>query len=646
MVISFESRKKSYPAYIVPAAYAVFALFFPDRWRYCAALLLALTLFLGSYGLGKRLCFLILKTADQSLYFPAGLGMVFAICFGVAQFTLGPIFFYGVWILLGILSFFELPVLTYRFNRNYLWAVPFVLLAFWSCFTPVTDGDTLAQHLGLAQQSLAIGKMQVIPNQLSSSFPPFGQVLFLLFAGVGMLSGIKAFLLVVYFQLLFILTSLLRWLVTEPMIAGGNGKDQESSLDLMYLLRTELLVVPLLFLPGVWILLHLAWPDLLAALFLCAGVATIVKEFDFLTPRKIFNAALFLSFALWTQYSVLLYVAALFVLWLSLSRGYVSRESWKRLGLLFGITIFLWTPFLIRNATALGDPIYPVLSGILENPTWSPAQALALERDLMPEGGGIGEIFLAPVKLTFRHAEYGKGAALGLVPLVSLLLYPFARKLRVVNQILIYLLVCFLLWLFIFHQFRNFLAAFFLFSPAAYFSFRYLYLYSAKHLFLSWIACGSACLLFLFPVFGVSYPLIRLNQTNVEYLRENLDYFPLVETLGRVSDTEKILMLGEFRIAYYRSPVIASGKYDQVPLRRSILEATNSQDLMRQFRKEKIRFIVYDETGFENSYGKEGRMPLPEPQFQLLKAFLASSARVVRQSGNLVLFELEDRLAW
>ena len=74
MIIGFEIEKRSLPLYILPLSYLILAMIFPDRWKYASGLILALVLFLGSYGLGKRLSYILFKIADQTLYFPLGLG--------------------------------------------------------------------------------------------------------------------------------------------------------------------------------------------------------------------------------------------------------------------------------------------------------------------------------------------------------------------------------------------------------------------------------------------------------------------------------------------------------------------------------------------------------------------------------------------
>src|ERR1051325_4321271 len=199
-IISFESRKKSYPAFLVLVCYAAMAFIFKDRWKYCAGIVLALGLFLGSYGIGKRLSFLLFKTADQTLYFPLGLGTILALTYAVTSVSTTPLFFYAVWSVVALFGIFELPVLNYRIGRSYFWAAPFVLLAFWTALSPPASFDALSNYLGLQHQYLARGKLSILPGNVFSAFPPFSQLLNLLFAGLHLEAGIKPFLILIYFQ--------------------------------------------------------------------------------------------------------------------------------------------------------------------------------------------------------------------------------------------------------------------------------------------------------------------------------------------------------------------------------------------------------------------------------------------------------------
>ena len=160
------------------------------------------------------------------MYFPLGLGVFLSLTYVCAIFTTGPILLYSVWIGLLILSWFEAPVLTYRFRRTYLWGAPFVLLGFWSTFTPVTFFDSMVYYLGLPYQYVSNGVVGALPFNMYTAFPPFNQVLNLLFVGIGFDSGINVFSIILYFQIIAILLGLLRLLSTESsLISRGNGRD-------------------------------------------------------------------------------------------------------------------------------------------------------------------------------------------------------------------------------------------------------------------------------------------------------------------------------------------------------------------------------------------------------------------------------------
>jgi hypothetical protein len=645
VLISFGSREKKYPLFVIPSTYFLLALLFPDRWNYCGGIALAVILYLGCYGLGKQLSFLVFKTADQSLYMPFGLGVCLAVLTLLFHFSLRPLYLYVIWIGLAGFSILEIPVLTYRVSRMYFLTAPFVLLAFWSSFTPPVYFDTLSNSLGLAHQYLALKKMSVLPSQLFSTFPPFSHSLNILFSGIGFEAGIKSFYIAIYLHLVFAFTSLLRWLITEPVIGGGNGRDKQYQTDLLALVKTELLAIPMLLFAGAWLLIHALMPDLLTAVFFCAGVSAIVKEFDLLSPRKLFNAGLLLSFAMWTQYAALLYVLLTPVLWLSLSHWRLSRESWKQLGTCIGLSLLLWLPFLIRNFIASGDPFYPALSGILPDLGWTPQQTSQLEREIMGSTpGGFGEILLAPLRITFAPQVYGFGAEIGIVPLVSLVLYPLVRKLRVVNQIAIYVLFCYVAWLALFSAFHYFLAPFLYLSLVSYFSFRYLYLRAPKYLYAAWGVCAAVSLFFVIRGYTQYFPFISFKETQSDYLTENLDYYRLAVQASH-NRSKKTLLLGESRIAYYSRPVMASGVYDQLPIQTEIMESKTVPELVRRLQARGIEYIVYNEREFAARYGPQGIFPLPAEKISLVREMIVGSTSL-SESGRTSLYKIEDRDAW
>jgi len=633
MVITFGSRKKNFPAYFLVCGYAFTALIFPDRVQYLAGLGLTLILFLGSYGLGKRLSYAFLKTADQNLYFPIGLGCVLLASYFVFSVATALSFIYAIWGILAVLAVFEYPVLTYRVSRVYLWATPLVLLAFWSTFTPTTASRTLEYYSGLPQFYLSLSKVTVLPHNVFSSFPPFGPTLTLLFSGIHVEAGIRSFSLLIYFQIISVIQSLLKWVITEPAFGSGNGNDPDYQTDLLYMSRMEWLIIPMLLSPAVFLLIHHQTYDLLTSLFFCAAIATLIKEHEVITSLKLWNVGILLAFALWTKYNVLFYIPWILLLLFALNRWNFSRENWKQAGILFASAFLCWIAVPVRNAIALGDPFYPALSGILTVDTWSFPQSLLFERDLMSGGGGILDAVAVFVIMTFRP----EGS--GLFPLVSIAGTILSRKVKVVSYLLYFVVACYFTWFFLYRDFRQFLPVCLMLYPATYFVFRYIYIRAPKYLWIGWVVCSLVAAVPLLQIFSQE-KLILPAQTQDEYLSVNLDYYSIAKSLEQ-GKSGAVLLLGDTRLAYYRRQLIAGSSYDPVPVIDDLRQSAGVEELLSRFRRKGIRYIVYNERGFDNYYGPEASFRLTAFQCLHLKELFEQHAELRSQKGEVKLFELK-----
>lgn len=660
MIIGFEIEKRSLPLYILPLSYLILAMIFPDRWKYAAGLILALVLFLGSYGLGKRLSYFLFKIADQTLYFPLGLGVVLAVVYAIAEFTTAPMLFYLIWGALALLAAFETPVLSYRLRRVYFWAAPFVLLGYWSTLTPVLFFDSLVYHLGLPYQYLAAGEMSVLPYNMFSAFPPFDQVLNLLFLSMDSICGLKAFSIVMYLQIIAVLSGLLRVITAGGIsVRGGNGRDREATNEFEFA-RTEFLAILMLLLPAAWILVHILTAELLLGLFFCSGVIFLTKEFEALSWRKLFTAALFFAFSAWTKSNVMLYVFFVFVLWFSLNRWRFSIESLKKLGLLFAMILILLLPFFIRNYLTVGDPLYPAFAGVFSVKNWSNQQSIALQADISaPQDRGIKDIFLTPFLLTFLPQRFGSAAPIGLVYLISVIVYPFARKFKAVNRILLYVLFCYLAWLYVLRDFRQFFPPFILLGFLGYTSFFYLFQRS-RQLFTACVALSAAVsLYFIYPVYRHWFPMILPGQSEAQYLEEHLDYYPIAKAINELQTTEKILTLGETRGAYITKPLMLSSAFDQNPFFLYLAESKSAEDLYSRMREDRIGFLYcnwaeyrrlalkcltlptdvlpqqYGVVALQEASKRNVKLPqLSEEKRKILQTFFSSYVSLVHREGN------------
>lgn len=604
-ILSFDLRKKGFPLYVIPLGYLAVSLIFPDRWNYLIGVVLACVLYLGSYGLGKQLSFFFFKTADQKIYTILGLGFVLSVSYLLFTFSTKPLVLYCIWGFLLLFAVFEFPVFNYRMPRAYWWGAPLVLLGFWSSFTPTTFFDALVYHLGLPSEYLITGKMSVWPNYLYSSFPPFGLVLNTLFLGLKSESGIKLFSILMYFQIIAVLVSTIRWFYVTPVRRGGNGRDQDGY-DAFGSIRSEFVVFAALLIPSVWIQTHIVTGDMLVALFFCAAVITLVKECEDLTNRKIATIAFLFAFSIWTKWNVLLYVLLLPVLWF-----FLVRKQWRELGFLYGWIFLLILPLLVRNYLNLGDPFFPSLSGIFNTPTWTTRQSLAIELDSLSGGvRGITEILLAPFRLTFQPGFYGPASPIGLIPLTTILIYPFTRKIRRINHVLIYVGICYVAWLFSFHNFRQFFPPFVLMLLASYSSVQFIAYRYPKFLIPFWLLAAVVCAFFLLPVHLRFFPLLSPTQSQQDYLKQNLDYFPMAEAIYKDSPQGSVMLLGQTRIAHFQNLVVAATAYDQHPVLKYLETSNSSDNLFGIFRRNDIRSLLVHVPDWELAYRKYGLLPI------------------------------------
>ena len=498
----------------------------------------------------------------------------------------------------------------------------------------------MVYHLGLPYQYEAIGKIAILPDHLYSTFPPFEQVLNLLFIHFGCESGVKVFSILLLFQIVYLFCGFIRWMTSDPQPTGGNGKDQ-SHWTLQMGGRIDLLVLAMLLFPAAWILIHIISADLLVTLFFCAGVISLVKTFDSVSRMTIVQSSLLLAFSAWTKSNVLIYFSFLPLLWLALARWRPSYGFWEIVWKHCGMILLFTLPLLLRNYFLLGDPLYPALSGIFSSKSWTPQQSAALQLDsLAGKNSGALEVLLAPLSITFRLDNYGSASEVGLVPLLSLLLYPFARKNRELNCVLFYVLFCYLAWLFTFHNFRQFLPPFYLFFLTAYFSFQYLFQRVRKFVPLIFGLCALYSGYQLLPIYSSFFPLISFGQRQTEYLEQHLSYFRLADVINKDPKNGKVAMLGETRIAYLTKPVVANTAYNQNPFLRMLKSSSSPDDLSSQLRHEEVKFVIVDRNEYLRLAKKYKIWEITPQEENILQDFLKNDTSFLLKSGDDYLFRI------
>jgi hypothetical protein len=586
------------PLYVLSLTYILFALIFPDRWNYLVGFVCCVVLWLGSRTIGRKL-FTYRVSIPDSWLFPAGLGIVLAGTTIITSFSTAKWLMTVVWILLGVAATFEIQYLKIRLPLKYIFFLPLLLLTFWSSVTPTIFFDALAYHLGLPYQYLTNGRMSVLANQLYSTFPPFEQVLNLLFVRFELLSGIKLFSLILYLGVIHVLTEFL---------PAKDGSD----------LDPEFVAWILALFPAPWILIHLITADLLASIFFCCGICAVIRSASIPNSTPIVFPALLLSFAIWTKINCLLYIALVPLLWYVLAQDKKFIEKTKIAALQALLVFVFLIPLLIRNFIAVGDPLYPALRNIFHRSAWSNEQQLALRYDSFSKRDNIVvSILKTPFLLTFRKGSFGAAAEPGLAFLFGLLIYVFLRKNSLVNKLLVYIVVCYFLWVCIFFSFRQFLPVFFLLSLPAAIAIEAIY-HRSRLLFYGCVVIFSVYfVLGLKPVFRLFFPLIVVRQTQASYLTDYLDYYPTAENMNGLKPIGKILFLGESRSAYVKHQAIVPSRYDYNPMLKWLSQSKDPTALLARFKQEGVQFIFCNWKEYAHLAGKTGLLPkdLLPPRF-------------------------------
>jgi hypothetical protein len=210
----------------------------------------------------------------------------------------------------------------------------------------------------------------------------------------------------------------------------------------------------------------------------------------------------------------------------------------------------------------------------------------------------------------------------------------------VINQLLFFAIGCYITWFFLFQDFRHFLPVYILLFPVSYFAFRHLYIRSPSYLWLAWTVCLATTAIPLYKFF-TSTPLIWPAQTQQEFLKERIDYYPIAEKLKSQAQQE-ILMLGDSRVAYYKQQILGGSPYDPTPILPLLKTSANAEDLYSRLRHQGIHYIVYRQSDFQKDYGPGGLFGIPENQMKNWEEMLQSNSRVLMKSGDVQLLELTN----
>jgi hypothetical protein len=234
-------------------------------------------------------------------------------------------------------------------------------------FLPPFFYDTLRYHYAVPAVYLRTGFTFPLPHFVESNYPLGGEMLAMIGMADASYVGASVANLAV-----FALCGL-----GTLCLADRLGDRRAGGAGLLLLLTSSTAVHTLFF----------GKTDLAVTLFFLACAYALLVYRQEGDRRFLLLAGALAGAALGTKYTAGLFVALVFALALA-GR---ARDGGGRLpalardaGLFLLAAAVVFSPWLYRNLAATGNPVYPLLNGIFQSPTWSPARMKVLFEDSHP----------------------------------------------------------------------------------------------------------------------------------------------------------------------------------------------------------------------------------------------------------------------
>lgn len=279
-----------------------------------------------------------------------------------------------------------------------------------------------------------------------------------------------------------------------------------------------------------------------------------------------------------------------------------------------GVALAVFSPWLIKNGLATGNPLFPFLNSVFKSPDWSAYEAAfyafhaGQKGDLyrLDELGALGRIWdliRLPWRATMDHLGGWQIGPLYLIytPLLVLFARRLSRTLRLALWSSLYL---FLVWAFTYRDNRFLLPVLALLALALGGVFGRLWQRSHKNTRpLLWglaalllFNCGDTVL----NVCTRQYPfaVVMGKQSREAFLTERLDYWPALQFLNerpQPLNRAKVLMVGEYRPYYCRRAYLANDWFNEPVIIRYLRECGGVAPLVQRLRAEGVRYVLLNE---------------------------------------------------
>lgn len=462
----------------------------------------------------------------------------------------------------------RLPVGTPIASALFAAAALTALAAWLAALSPPVFFDALVYHLGLPNLYLRRGVIEALPT-VYASFPPAGEMLYLLGMGLG---GIQAA------SLLNLAAGILAAVAVGALAGRHWGHAVGLAAGSIFYLA-----------PPLFLLSRYATGENLLSLFTLLVYLCLFRRIDGGSVSWLLLGGTFGGLAFSVKHVGIIYAILLPAAALALVAATSGKRGWPVPGggvgrwdalLLTVTTVPVALPWLARNWAVTGNPVFPAVNALFGGRGWTGAQAALLARDAHAATDMIRswkDALRLPFDLVASSHDFGAASqSLWFWPLVLagasvLLLSASGRKERLLLGLVAGSM---LLWSVTFLMARFLLPAMALGAIVAAVALERVP--ALRHRAPCWLLTGlllASNTVFLYrdgPTRHAFPPALGL-QTRADYLRSMLRAWPAFEVVNRdLPPASRVLVLGESRTAWIERDHLASSALDP-PLLPAIL---------------------------------------------------------------------------
>lgn len=394
--------------------------------------------------------------------------------------------------------------------------------------------------------------------------------------------------------------------------------------------------------PQVGFISSTAKPDLLGMFFMLAGIHLYgYYRQDQQNKRFLGCSALLWGVGVGSKYTFAFFLIP-FLLAIFLFEKVKVSEKFK-VAMIISLIVFVCVlPWFAKNVVFMGNPVYPYLSDIFENESWSEEQRQGFSQELSNNKTGFLDTLWFPIDIFLKPYKYGMIEVFGPLFLAFLPFVFFSGSFPSRRNLVFTALLGLILLLFLVRVPRYYVPVFMLLSiPIAVGVHRV----TEKRGFIKKMILPLS-------IFLVSINLIQLGELQERYslgfkyikhkwlvssMDKNLNYlyvlpyYPAAEYINtNLKESNRILLLGEERTFYFKIPLLASTHFDRHPLMEWVRGDVSPGNYSFRLKKMGVSHLLYYPQGLKLMGKKSSIYKLDSDKFEKLSNYLASLREIYR----------------